>query len=104
MTELDGTRIVCALESAEAVAARVADWRGVVGRATGREALEDGVALTFDHDIALTAELARLAAAEYACCSFFRFTLGLDSTGVRLAVSAPPAGRDALVAVFGPAE
>jgi hypothetical protein len=97
--------LACTLAGgAEAMDARVEDWRGVVGRATGREAIEGGVALRFDHDVALTTELARLAAAEYACCSFFAFTLDVNGEGLRFAVTGPAEAADAVTAVFGSAQ
>jgi len=57
--------------------------------------------VTFDHDIARTAELARLLAAEYSCCSFASYQLTIDARGVRMEVRTPPEARDALSAVFG---
>jgi hypothetical protein len=51
----------------------------------------------------LTVELARLAAAEYACCSFFTFTLTIGPAGVRLTVTAPPDAQPLVTALFGTA-
>ena len=73
----------------------------MVARATDRRVIDDGIALTFEHDAELTTEIARLAAAEFDCCSFFRFGLAVDATGVRLEVGAPPHARDIVTAVFG---
>jgi DNA-binding transcriptional MerR regulator len=92
--------IACTLDSAFA-RERVADWQGVVAKATNRHAIDDGIALTFEHDVELTTEIARLAAAEFDCCSFFRFGLAVDTTGLRLEVGAPPNARDIVTAVFG---
>ena len=74
---------------------------------TGTEDLlatvDEGVAVLFDHDIARTAELARLLAAEYSCCSFASYHLTIDGHGVRMEVHTPPEARAALAAVFGAA-
>jgi hypothetical protein len=59
------------------------------------------MAVTFEHDVARTAELARLLAAEYSCCSFASYHLTIDARGVRMEIHAPPEGLDALQAVFG---
>lgn len=47
------------------------------------------------------AELARLAAAEQACCPFFAFTLTIGARGIALEVTAPADGQDLLATVFG---
>ena len=82
---------------------RIGDWQAVLGRATGRGPIPGGSALTFPTDPALTAELARLAAAEHACCSFFDFSIAVTGEGVRFEVRAPAEAQDLLAAVFGPA-
>ena len=46
-------------------------------------------------------DLARLAAAEFACCSFFTFTVAPEA--MRFTVSAPDEAHDAVTAVFGAA-
>jgi hypothetical protein len=80
---------------------RVDEWRALLSHATGREELDDGIAVTFAHDAARTVELARLLAAEYACCSFATFAMVLDDRGVRLEVRTPPQARAFLSTVFG---
>ncbi|CAN5817232.1 MerR family transcriptional regulator [soil metagenome] len=92
--------IECTLDQGD-VQGRVGEWRDALARATERVPLDDGVALRFPHDIDLTAALARLCAAEHACCSFFRFALAIDSHGVRLEVRSPPEAWDVTAAVFG---
>jgi hypothetical protein len=82
-------------------------WRAVLSQATGREAVDDGVAVTFDHDIARTAELAGLLAAEYRCCSFATYSLVIDGRGVRAEIRTPawaPEARVAVEALFGTPE
>jgi hypothetical protein len=49
------------------------------------------------------AELGRLAAAEYACCSFFEFTLTVGPDGMAFAVAAPPEASAVVTAMFGDA-
>jgi hypothetical protein len=94
--------IVCTLDADGGdMTARVDEWRAVLADATGREQTDEGIALTFRHDIARTAELARLLAAEYACCSFASYHLTIDDRGVRIEVRTPPEARPALAAVFG---
>lgn len=97
-----GQPIVCTLDADGGdLTRRLADWRAVLGQATGREAIDDGVAVLFAHDVARTAELARLLAAEYSCCSFASYQLTIDARGVRMEIHTPPEARDALAAVFG---
>jgi DNA-binding transcriptional MerR regulator len=93
--------IACTLEAAQ-FRGRVSDWQAVLGRAGSRGPIPGGVALTFDHDIGVTTELARLAAAEHACCTFFDFTLAVTGDGVRFEVRAPLEAQDVVAAVFGP--
>jgi hypothetical protein len=100
----DGPPIVCTLDAigdTSDMVARVADWRTVLAGATGREAIDDGIAVTFGHDVARAAELGRLLAAEYACCSFASYAMVIDARGTRIEIRTPPEGRDALAAVFG---
>jgi DNA-binding transcriptional MerR regulator len=93
--------IACTLE-ADAVRERLGDWRSVLGRATSRGPIPGGVMATFDHADGLIADLARLAAAEQACCTFFDFTLTLTGSGIRFEVRAPSEAQDVLLALFGP--
>jgi hypothetical protein len=96
-----GLDLVCTLGGADAMRGRITDWQTVIGRAAAREAVDGGVALRFDHDAALTVELARLAVAEHACCGFFSFSLTVNAEGVRFAVNAPDDARELVAAVFG---
>jgi hypothetical protein len=80
---------------------RLGEWRAVLAGATGREEIEDGIAVSFGHGVERTAELGRLLAAEYSCCSFASYHLTIDARGVRMEVRAPAEARDALAAVFG---
>jgi hypothetical protein len=96
--------IVCTLDGGEdAMARRVAEWGAVVGQASGREPADGGVTLVYDHNSEVAVELARLAAAEFDCCSFFTFTLAVSPQGMRFTVTAPPAAGDVVTAMFGTA-
>jgi hypothetical protein len=100
-----GPDIVCTLDGGlDAMRGRIGEWQAVIGHATGRRPVDGGVALTYDYDPAIAVELARLASAEFACCSFFEFSLTVGPDGMRFAVSAPDEARDVITAVFGTAE
>lgn len=55
------------------------------------------------HDSDRAVELARLAAAEFACCPFFTFDLTIGPDGLRFTVRAPEAAQDMLSGLFGAA-
>jgi hypothetical protein len=98
----EGIPIACTLDADGGdLVGRLGEWQAMLAGATGREEIDGGIAVTFDHDIARTAELARLLAAEYSCCSFASYQLTIDARGVRMEVRTPPEARDALSAVFG---
>jgi DivIVA domain-containing protein len=65
-----------------------------------RPGAKEGVVVMFDHDIDRTAELGRLLAAEYSCCSSASYHLTIDARGVRIEIHAPDEGREALAARF----
>jgi DNA-binding transcriptional MerR regulator len=92
--------VACSLDS-ELARDRIADWQKLIAKATGKKAIGDGVALSFEHDVALTTEIAKLAAEEFQCCGFFRFNVAIDASGVRLEVGAPAEARDIITSVFG---
>jgi hypothetical protein len=100
----DGQPIMCTLDADGGdMAERLHDWRAILAQANGRETLDNGVAVTFDHDVARTADLARLMASEYACCSFGSYHLTIDGHGVRMEIRVPPEAHGAFAAVFGDA-
>ncbi|MBX9243818.1 MerR family transcriptional regulator [Actinotalea ferrariae] len=94
--------VACSLDAA-AVPDRVSDWQTLVPRATSREPIPGGIALTFPASVDLAAEVARLAAAEQDCCSFFTFTVRLTTGQVRLEVQAPADAANVVAAMFGTA-
>jgi DNA-binding transcriptional MerR regulator len=90
----------CSLE-ADLVQGRIADWQRIVARAIARTAVDGGVALRFPADGETAAELARLAAAEQQCCTFFDFRLHLAGPVITFEVRAPADARDVVAAMFG---
>jgi len=98
----DSPPIACTLPP-RVVPERLAEWQAVLARARTRTIREDG-ALRVDlpRDVALD-ELARLVAAEQACCAFFAFTITVDARGVGLEVRAPGGATDLVRSVFGEA-
>jgi hypothetical protein len=99
---IDGQPIVCTLDADGGdPAARLSEWRAILSQASARRDTADGVAVTFGHDIARTADLARLMASEYSCCSFGRYHLAIDARGVHLEIRMPPEARDAFAGMFG---
>ncbi|MEO3854260.1 hypothetical protein [Acrocarpospora sp. B8E8] len=95
--------IVCTLEGAEAMRERLSEWEQVIGAATGRESADGGITLTFAQDGRTAVELARLAVAEFECCSFFTFALSVGPAGMRFTVTAPDEAHDVVTALFGTA-
>jgi hypothetical protein len=94
--------LVCTLDGGpDAMRERVDEWRALIDRATGRETADGGVTLIYDHDPEVTVELARLAVADFACCSFFTFALTVAPDGMRFTVTAPAQARDVVTAMFG---
>ncbi len=94
--------VACSLE-ADAVPGRVSDWQALIPLATSREPLAGGMALVFPASAHLAAEIARLAAAEQDCCTFFTFTVRMTTGEIRLEVHAPAEAADVVAAMFGTA-
>ena len=92
--------VACSLDS-ELARDRIAEWQRLIAKASGRQTIDDGVALSFDRDVASTTDIARLAAEELECCNFFRFNIAIDRSGVRLEIAAPTEARDIITSVFG---
>lgn len=93
--------IACSLDGGD-IQARIEEWRALLTVVDTREAIPNGVRLRFGPGAPLV-EIARLAGAEFECCPFFSFTIGIDARGVVLEVSAPPDGQVLLESVFGAA-
>jgi hypothetical protein len=96
--------LVCTLDGGlDAMRGRIGEWKAVIGRAAGREPADGGVTLVYDHDPAVAVELTRLSAAEFACCSFFSFTISVAPEGMRFTVQAPAEAATVVTAIFGAA-
>lgn len=93
--------IACSLGSGD-MAQRLAGWQAITDMVIRRERLEGGIRLVFGDDPPL-GEVARLTAAEQACCPFFAFAITVDTRGTALEVTAPPDGAGVLAAAFGTA-
>ncbi|ONH32631.1 MerR family transcriptional regulator [Pseudofrankia asymbiotica] len=92
--------VACALSGHEQTD-RVAQWRELLGEATGREETADGVRVTFPPGADRAGRVAALAAAEQDCCGFFAFTLELAASALVLTVRAPEAAHALLTDLFG---
>lgn len=95
-----GTPVACAL-SGEGMGERAAQWREVIGPATQRTEITEGLRLTLPAERA--GAVATLAAAEQRCCPFFDFRIHLDGPAIHLEVRAPADGAVLLRDLFGPA-
>lgn len=97
-----GPPIACTLDPA-AMPDRVAEWQALLDGATARERTSDGaLVVVLAADTSLP-ELARLVAAEQACCAFFSFSITADQRGVGLEVRAPAGADEIVTALFGAA-
>ncbi len=97
----------CSL-SPEELTTRIVEWRALAGTATAVEHISGTVRLVFEADPVRIATLARLCAAETACCETTRFVMEIGAGLVTLAAEAKefPDLLDALFpahAMAGPA-
>jgi hypothetical protein len=92
--------IACTLEPAE-LPDRIAGWRSVLGPAGSRTIAADGTVRVELGAAADIEGLARLVAAEQACCAFFSFAITVDGRGVGLEVRAPTEAADLVADLFG---
>jgi MerR family transcriptional regulator, copper efflux regulator len=79
----------CSLDADE-LGVRVAEWRAVAATSVSSEHIRGRVRMVFKTDPLLLAHLARLCAAETACCTQMRFVMEIDSATVTLTAEAPP--------------
>ena len=84
--------VACTLDLA-AMPARLADWHRLAALVVERVDVPDGVHLRFAGDVS-PAEVTDLAMKEHACCSFFRFSVGIADAETTLAVTALPEARE----------
>jgi hypothetical protein len=83
------------------VGERIGSWQDLLGRATSRRDLDGGgVRFDFPTGAPLAVEVARLAAAEQACCAFFEFTVRISAAATVLEVRAPADARPVLDGLF----
>ncbi len=68
--------------------ARVTEWRALAATAASSEHVGGGVRFVFEADPGLIANLARLCAAETACCAQTRFIMEIDAEQVTLTAEA----------------
>lgn len=96
-----GEPIVCMLGGGD-MSQRIDDWQNLLAHVATRAPLDSGIRMVFGPGVPVS-EIARLAAAENECCTFFSFALTIDQRGTALEVTAPPDGVEVLVAAFGSA-
>jgi DNA-binding transcriptional MerR regulator len=94
--------ISCTLAAGDADT-RIREWQSLLERVESRESSPDGLALRLPLDAELLASLAALAAREVECCSFFTFTMTVDSKAAWLQISAPANALPLVNEVFGSA-
>lgn len=80
--------VACALDGPD-LGERTEQLRALLAKAERREAIDDGLRLSFAPHAELAGRLAALAAAEQGCCAFFDFTLHLTPDALQLNVRAP---------------
>lgn len=93
--------MACTLGPGDA-AARVAEWRDLVGRhveLVERSAAGARLRLAPGDEALLAA--VDLAERERACCGFFTFSLRLEDAGRVLAIAVPPEAASSLTALIG---
>ena len=95
----EGPPIVCTLGGGD-MSRRINDWQDLLAHVAERKPLDSGIRMVFG-PAAPIPEIARLAAAENQCCTFFSFALTIDHRGTALEVTAPPDGVEVLTAAFG---
>lgn len=95
----DAPAIACSLDHRD-MQTRIGDWQAVLETVADRQPVQGGIRLTFGPDVDLS-EVARLARAEWTCCSFFSFALTVDDRGVGLEVTAPDEAQTLITSVFG---
>lgn len=90
----------CTLESAEAVDARLAEWRALASEANLKELTDEGARLEWPRPIDVS-RIQDLASAEKDCCSFLGFELQESPDSVTLEIRAPEDGRAVISSLIG---
>ena len=94
--------VACTLDVTEVPARRQA-WDSLLDLSRGRSRTVDGGLRVELGDAVALEELARLVAAEQACCAFFSFTISVDGSGISLEVRAPEHAAAIVEDLFGAA-
>ena len=79
---------------------RLADWFELLGQATSRHEMRDGVRYVFAADEDTRRRLEALVTAEQSCCSFLDFEITQAGQELMMAVTAPGDGQQALRFIF----
>ena len=79
---------------------RVADWQRVLALAVRKERVGEQLRVDFEPDADVAADLARLCAAETACCPAFAFSLDITATTVALTIDGTDDTAQAFAAVL----
>ena len=92
------TDLACTLDAAD-INERIEEWRVVTASSMSFEPIDGGRRFTFPRDREI-ADIARLAAAEQTCCSFFEFNIGVTTEAITLDVTGPEVAQE-LIDTFG---
>ena len=92
--------ISCSLDAGE-MDGRMDDWQALLGLVIDRTPVTDGISLSFSPEPGVAAQVARLAVAEQACCSFFDFTVRMSGGELQLEVRGPQDAQAIISALFG---
>jgi DNA-binding transcriptional MerR regulator len=95
--------ISCSLDATE-MEGQMGDWQALLARVIGRTPVSEGIRLSFSLEPAVAAEVARLAVAEQACCSFFDFTVRVSGGQLDLEVRGPQEAQEIISSLFGVAD
>lgn len=95
-----GVPIACTLDPVD-LPDRMLAWRSVADQARSRHTTPDGTVRVELGTAADIERLARLVAAEQACCAFFSFAITVDTRGVGLEVRAPEGAAHLVAALLG---
>ena len=91
--------VACTLTGA-AQQDRAGDWAELLRLASATATVDGGVDITFPAEPAVIARVVTLAVAEQLCCSFFRFSLDVEGSGVLFRVRAPIEAGPVVDALF----
>ena len=99
-TERVDQPISCSLDASE-MDGRMDEWQALLGLVIDRTPVNDGISLSFAPDPGVAADVARLAVAEQACCSFFDFNVRVSGGELHLEVRGTQEAQEMISALFG---